>query len=120
MSARQELAGLLEQWHQLSQDEGAAIEAANWAKVAEIQAAKARLQPAITRQKTLFTGANNPFTMQLGRLLSLEARNSELLATQLRRAVTEKAGLDQAQQNLRRLRHSYVQRTGMPALSCYS
>lgn len=104
---------------QLSQDEGAAIEAANWAKVAEIQAAKARLQPLITQQKSQFTGAN-PFTAQVGRLLSLEARNTELLATQIRRAVTEKASLDQSQQNLRRLRHSYVQRHGAPALSCYS
>jgi hypothetical protein len=119
MSARQELAGLLEQWLQLTQAEGAAIQAANWVQVREIQSTKARLQPVITDQKAQLSGAN-PFAAQVGRLLSLEARNSELLAAQLRRVSAEKSSLDQSHQNLRRIHRSYVPQSGAAGWNCYS
>ncbi|MDB6020634.1 MAG: hypothetical protein JWQ04_491 [Pedosphaera sp.] len=119
MNARQELAGLLDQWLQLTQAEGAAIQAADWAKVREIQTTKARLQPAIAETKNKFSGAI-PFPAQVGRLLSMETRNSELLAEQVRRVSAEKASLDQAQKNLRRIQRSYVPGTKAAAWNCYS
>jgi hypothetical protein len=119
MNARQELAGLLEQWLQLTQAEGAAIQAADWTKVREVQATKARLQPAITETKNKFPGTI-PFPAQVGRLLSLETRNSELLAAQVRRVSAEKTSIDQAQKNLRRIQRSYVPRARAAAWNCYS
>ena len=47
MSARKELAGILEQWLQLTRVEGAAIQAALWPAVRRIQARKAALRKSL-------------------------------------------------------------------------
>jgi hypothetical protein len=119
MSARQELAVLLEKWFQLSQAEGAAIQAAAWDQVKNIQADKARLRHSLTEQQQRLPDPN-PFPEQIARLISLETRNSELLAAQLRRAHAEKKSLGQAGKNLRRIQSSYARRQSGTRWNCYS
>lgn len=129
MSAREEMAKILEQWLQLTRAEGGAIESAAWPCLKEIQAAKSSLQNQLSRAKekweaenpgAMFSGPDkHPFRAELGRLLSLETRNEELLAAQLRRAHAAKESLNEAVRNLRNVQQTYVlKRAGI--LNCYS
>jgi hypothetical protein len=125
MSARQDLAVLLEQWFQFTQAEGAAIESAAWAEVREIQARKAALQKALAEVELRLGrensgAARNTFRATVGRLISLEARNAELLAAQLRRARAQQESLNEAERNLHKIQRSYVRRSVPTAWQSYS
>lgn len=118
MSARQEVADLLDQWLQLTQAEAGAIQSATWPSLREIQAAKVCLQKRLTRAtekweaenpgKVLAGPGKHLFRAQIGRLLSLETRNGALLATKLRRAHAQRESLNEAARNLRNVHQSYV------------
>jgi hypothetical protein len=130
MSARKELAGILEQWLQLTQAEGAAIQAALWPAVRRIQARKAALREPFTEaarkcaQEDAAAGPGNPaprpFRAEVGRIISLLSRNGAALAAQLNRARARQESLNQAARNLRRIQHSYVRPQPPTAWHSYS
>ncbi|HUD49550.1 MAG TPA: hypothetical protein VMR33_22175 [Candidatus Baltobacteraceae bacterium] len=129
MGARQEIANLLEHWLQLSQAEAGAIRSASWPSLREIQAAKAGLQKHLSQARQKWESENpgevlagpgkHPFYAELRKLLSLETRNGELLAAQLRRARARRESLNEALRNLRNLHQSYVSKP-RGVLNCYS
>jgi hypothetical protein len=130
MSARKDMARLLEEWLQLTQAEGAAIQSAAWSAVKEIQARKTELQKSLAEAELNWAAENpgdtsgvpapKPFRTEVGRLISLEARNAELLAAQLRRARAQQEALDQAYRNLRKIQRSYARKPLPTAWQCYS
>jgi hypothetical protein len=117
MSARQDITNLLEQWRRLTEAEGEAIRTGAWPSVKELQGAKAGLQrdinAAMEKWKRENPGAapwKHPFRREVDRLISLEVRNSELLAQQQQRLQLEKASSDRALLTLRRVQGSYAQK----------
>lgn len=129
MSAQQETAKILEQWLQLSQAEAHAIQSAAWASLKEIQTAKTRLQEELARARKKWEAENpanalsapgkHPFHAELGRLISMATRNSELLAAQVRRAHAKRESLNEAIRNLRKVQRHYVFKP-KAVLNCYS
>jgi hypothetical protein len=121
MSARQEMAELLEHWRKLTLAEAGAIQSAAWPALREIQAAKAILQKRVAQvgEKTPAGPGRHPFHTELLRLISLETRNSELLAAQLRRAGTERETLNEAARKLRQVHRSYASKPE-GVWNCYS
>jgi hypothetical protein len=126
MNAREDIARLLEEWRTLTQAEGAAIRSATWAKLREIQARKVDLQKSLAFAEANWLAENpaavssKPFQLEIGRLISLESRNAELLAAQLRRARLDQERLEQAGRNLRKVRSSYTLGRASTAWQCYS
>ncbi len=134
MSAREEIARLLDQWAELSQAEGCAIQLAEWQKLKKIQADKAALQRLLTEARQKFDRepeanlsatpslkpAEHPFHQALAQLISLQNRNADLMAAQVKRARAEQEALEQAQRNLRRLQNSYASPTARAAWVSYS
>ncbi len=130
MSARKELAGILEQWLQLTRAEGAAIQAALWPAVRRIQARKAALRKSLIEaartcaEADAAAGPGNPapgpFRTEVGRIISLLTRNGAALTAQLRRARARQESLDQADRNLRRIQRSYVRPQPPTAWHSYS
>ena len=123
------MARLLEEWLALTQAEAGAIQAAAWARVSEIQAGKSALQKSLveTHEKwsrenpqELNSPAGHPFRAELGRLISLESRNGELVAAQMRRARVQQETLNLVTKNLGKIRKSYVAPPSPTVLQCYS
>ena len=125
MSARQDMAVLLEQWLQFTEAEGVAIESAAWSRVREIQSRKAALKKSLAEVELRWLRENSsavpkPFRAEVGRLISLETRNADLLAAQLRRAQAEQESLNDATRNLHKIQRSYVRRQLPAAWQSYS
>ena len=130
MNTRQDIAQLLEQWLQLTKEEGAAIQAAIWPTVKRIQAKKAALQAPLAAAARKWAdedsanGGGNPallpFRAEVGRILSLLTRNGEALAAQLRKAQAEQELLDQGKRNLSKIEGSYVRQLSPAAWHSYS
>lgn len=127
MSARTDIARLLERWLQLTQSEGAAIQSAAWPAVLEIQSRKTELKKSLAQAERNWAAENpsaspaaKPFRAEVGRLISLANRNAELLAAQMRRARAQQEALETASQNLRRIQRSYVRKPLPTAWQCYS
>ncbi|MGP8201486.1 MAG: hypothetical protein ACLQU4_18505 [Limisphaerales bacterium] len=129
MSARKELAGILEEWLQLTRSEGAAIQAAAWPALREIQARKAALRKsfieamrACAAEESGGAGkfAPRPFRAEASRILSLLTRNGAALAAQLSRAKARRELLNQADRNLRKIQRSYVRLHPSTAWQSYS
>jgi hypothetical protein len=120
MNARQDIEKYLGQWFELTQAEAGAIQSAEWTEVREIQSAKAALQKSLTAARErlmaeensglLAPGADEPLRAELGRLVSQESRNAELVAAQMRRARAEQEKRAESLRNLRRLQRSYGRR----------
>ncbi len=120
MKARQDIEKYLSQWFELTQAEAGAIQTSEWTEVREIQSAKAELQKSLTAARErlmaeddgglLPAKTNDPLRLELGRLASLETRNSELVAAQMRRARSEQEKRAESVRNLRRLQRSYGRR----------
>ena len=120
MNARQDIEKYLGQWFELTQAEAGAIQSAEWTEVREIQAAKAALQKSLTAARErlmaeensglLATAADEPLRAEVGKLVSQESRNAELLAAQMRRARAEQEKRAESLRNLRRLQRSYGRR----------
>jgi hypothetical protein len=105
-------------WEQLTQAEGAAIQSGDWSRVAECQQAKQGLQKRIihltesAQAECIETGLDAKIFERdlrpiINNLISMENRNSELIALRRQAADVEKLDLDQASQNLRRVHKSY-------------
>jgi hypothetical protein len=129
MAARQEMADLLDQWLQLTHAEAGAIQSAKWPSLKEIQAAKISLQKRLTQTREKWESENSgetlaglvkhPFRAEIGRLLSLETRNADLLAAKLRKAHAQRESLNEAARNLRNVHQSYVAKSA-GLLNCRS
>jgi hypothetical protein len=120
MKARQDIEKFLGQWLELTQAEAGAIQTAEWTEVREIQSAKAELQKSLTAARERLMAeesggmfapkADDPLQAELGRLVSRENRNAELLAAQMRRVRAEQEKRAESLRNLRRLQRSYGRR----------
>jgi hypothetical protein len=127
MSAEQDIARLLGEWRELTRAEGVAIQSANWNTVQEIQSRKSDLQKSLATAEANWVAENSanqsapkPFRAEVARLISLEARNADLLAAQMRRARAQQETLKQAWRNLRKIQRSYVAKSAPTAWQCYS
>jgi outer membrane PBP1 activator LpoA protein len=113
MKTRQRITMLLKEWLEMTHRESHAIQMGRWSELARIQKAKTALQLPLTdaieqwNTENPAEAASHPFRDEVSRLLALEANNCELLAVR-KREVREKALLlEQALDDLRRLRSSY-------------
>jgi hypothetical protein len=114
MSARETIQKMLSEWGRLSQAEGSAIASSAWLAMKEIQLAKASLQISLTDARQLWLEENPttspnefPFRKEIGHLISLEARNAELLFAQQNRAQQDQKKLEGGRKNLRKIQRSY-------------
>lgn len=130
MIAQKSLFEAYEAWEHLTQSEGAAIRAGDWARVADCQQSKQVLQKQIVsltesaQAECIGTGLDaKNFERDLrpiiNKLISMESLNAELLATKRQAADVEKLDLDQASNNLRRVQKSYSPPTP-PVWNSYS
>jgi hypothetical protein len=124
MNARNELAGILEQWLQLTGKESAAIQSAAWPALKRIQARKTALRQsfAAAAQKCAREDASaaQALTPQAARIVSLLTRNGEALAAQLRKVRARQEVLNQAKRNLSRIKRSYLRPQHSTAWHSYS
>ena len=120
MSAQQQIAGLLDQWLQLTLAEEQAIEAAAWSELKRIQSAKAGLQPPLNEataewaaehsDRPLAETPDHPFRAEVNRLITLEAGNGERLAARIKGARQEILSRETSCRNLRRVHGSYARK----------
>ena len=110
MNARQRITTLLKEWLDMTHRESHVIQLGRWSELARIQKAKAALQQPLTdaieqwKSENPAEAVSHPFRDEISRLLALEAGNGKLLAER-KREVREKALLlEQALDDLRRLR----------------
>jgi hypothetical protein len=106
MTKAAELSKHLANWLQLTEAETEAIQACQWRKLAEIQTSKARLQSWLSPETCAQAGSRQ-LADQIGKLVSLEARNQELLAMQQRKVRQKHEDLERANRNVHRLQLSY-------------
>ena len=118
MNCQETVNALYEDWRLLSETEGSAISTADWARVAQCQDAKQQLQSRIivateALQKEAVANGLNPKRTERGlrpiveRLIQLELRNQELLASRRQSDEFEKAELEKSGRNLRQVQHAY-------------
>jgi hypothetical protein len=118
MNARNELLGVYQQWRQLSETEGEAIQASDWRRVDACQSAKQSLQPLIIK----FTGEAQEDWVRAGidksvmereiravvdDLIRLEHRNGEWVCRQQTAARSQECELEKSTRNLSRVQRSY-------------
>lgn len=119
MNAKQQLLAAYQSWEQLTQGEGDAIKADDWARVRQFQQNKHGLQKEIihlteaAQAECIETGIDpKGFEREMRRiingLIALESRNSEWLSSRRCAAEATRAELDQASHNLRRVQKSYA------------
>ena len=121
-----ELKALFGRWRILTDSETHAIRAAIWPEVAELQERKRELQAQIefwTQKLPHGALTSGSFGVEIQRaiaeLVGFEEENSAFLARQMAARLTERSELEQAGNNLRRLRHSYG-RGGLSTWQSYS
>jgi hypothetical protein len=110
MNARHRITLLLQEWLEMTHRESHVIQIGRWSELGAIQKAKAALQAPLSeaieqwKAESPAEAASHPFREEVSRLLALEADNAELLAVR-KRAVREKTLLlEQALDDLCRLR----------------
>jgi hypothetical protein len=118
MSLPPSLDTLYREWHALTEMESEAIAAAAWHRVADLQGAKTRLQPAILKASAELqpaatarpqdTAWRESLNRMLADLVDLEQHNQALLDRQLAAAQQQRLTLDLSAQNLHRLHRSYA------------
>jgi prefoldin subunit 5 len=115
MNARQELAGIMEQWLQLTQDEGAAIQRSQWQALKRIQARKSALRSSFTEAVQKCAEASGtrhpvlkPFQARAAKIMALLNRNAAALSAQLSRARARQEKLNQTRGNLQKIQRSYA------------
>jgi hypothetical protein len=110
MNPAQEFSALLDQWRQLSEEEGTAISSGAWTHVEHFQSAKTRLQPRITEvtQRIDASIHEKLFRPMLDELMQLERRNNSLLEQKRSAAQEQERSLDRTQRNLRQIHKSYT------------
>jgi hypothetical protein len=130
MSAREEFAAILQQWLQLTREEGAAIQSADWPAVRLIQTRKASLRGSFTAAAHRCAGddkssapvqpASKSFRAEAARILSLLTRNSAALAAQMHQVRTRQEALDQTKRILSKIQRSYFRPRQPRAWNYYS
>jgi uncharacterized protein YaaN involved in tellurite resistance len=130
MTPPDQMALLLRQWLDLSRAESAAIQAAAWPKLREIQSGKAALRQPLDEAFRQWKSTNpaeaasaaalRPFRAQAARLIALEERNAQLLAVRRDQTREKILHLERAARNLRNLRHSYAPPPPPVACNSYS
>ncbi|MGD1085889.1 MAG: hypothetical protein ABSA47_14225 [Verrucomicrobiota bacterium] len=118
MSTEEQMARLLQQWHQMTRAESRAIQAAAWPRLRAIQSDKARLrQPlseAMKQWKAQESSAprgvlsGKPIRAAVSRLIALEERNAQLVAARRQKARDQRLHLERAARNLLRVKKSYA------------
>ena len=130
MNTQQQLMKLYERWGCLTIDEGEAIRAADWAKVAQQQAEKWMIRNQIHASSSqleaeIQAGRVDPKSIHkqihyiVDELIGLEMENERALAEQRQLAQQEQWELQRSTQNLRRLQKAYAPAPG-PAWDSYS
>jgi len=128
MSARENLVDAYGSWEQWTRREGQAIQEGNWIQVGECQRTKRGLQERILRLTEALTSLTSKVqspksgeasqrlgTLDFGletilkRLILLETRNTQLVTDRRQAAESQKAEMENAFRNLRRVKNSYVQ-----------
>ena len=118
MNCQETVNALYEDWRILSESEGSAIASSDWDRVAQCQEAKQQLQDRLivateALQKEAVAQGQNPKRTERGlrpiveRLIQLELRNQELLASRRQAVASEKAELEKTDRNLRQVQHAY-------------
>jgi len=120
MSARDNLAGILEQWLRLTREESAAIQTRGWSALRQIQARKAALREPLASAVRQRNSVPPHLRAQVGRIISLLTRNARVLADQLRQARAGQETLDQARRNLQRIARCYARRPHAARWHSYS
>lgn len=110
MTPADELAELFGQWRSLSEHEGAAIHDSAWSALAQLQSAKARLQPRIEEVSRRIEPATHEarFRGVVEGLMELERRNAALLSRRRREAESVVADCDRSRRSLRQLQRLYI------------
>jgi hypothetical protein len=110
MISTEELASLYEQWRHLTEEEGRAIDAADWSRVAVCQSGKSRLQPRIVEvsQRLDATTHEQQFRPIVAQLMEMEHANRDRLQKQRESAEERKQELDRSSRHLRQLHQAYV------------
>lgn len=109
MNESPSLLGLLGEWKNLGEEEGAGIENGDWAKVAQCQARKTQLQEIITafRNRAGVDPAPEASQELIRELIAMESRNSECLSRRRENLLAERSRVRSAAGNLRRVRSAY-------------
>ena len=110
MTPAEELAGLYDQWHDLTEEEGRAIDAADWSRVAVCQSGKSRLQPRIVEVSSRLEAVEHQqhFQPVVARLIELEQANRERLEQKRESAQERRQELDRSSRHFRQLHQAYV------------
>lgn len=130
MNTQEQLLKLYERWGDLTTDEGVAIGAADWAKVAQYQAEKWMIRNQIHASSSqleaeIQAGLVDPNAIhkqihyRVDELIGMEMENERALAEQRQLAEREQWELQRSSQNLRRLHRAYAPALG-PAWDTYS
>ena len=118
-SVKKELHRLHSRWQCLTQEESAAIAASNWDLAIQHQTSKKRLQEetagakqhlqeVVERCGVDWAQLRSEFLPTVEELISMESRNRELLAAQLRQARARLRETNHSASNLQQLRHAYA------------
>ena len=109
MNSETELNECCREWRRLAAVEGDAICRRDWQLVLDCQKALRMLQPRLLRcSETNAPAAKTNFQAAVSEMIDLERRNLDLLNTLQQSAALKKQRLEQTQQNLRRVQHSYA------------
>ena len=110
MTPDDELAGLYDQWRDLTEEEGRAIEAADWSRVAVCQSGKSRLQPRIVEVAGRIEAAahERQFQPVVAQLIEVEQANRGRLQQQRDSAQERRQELDRSSRHLRQLHQAYA------------
>jgi hypothetical protein len=125
MSAHEEIDSILEQWLQLTEAEGAAIQKGNWPEVKRLQCRKGVLRQPLSEAIRHYAAdparpGSRHFRSRVARLNSLLTRNGALLADQLRRARARQETLNQTRRNLQGIGRIYGRSRSGHAWHSYS
>lgn len=110
MSPTDELAGLLDQWRDLSEQEAQSIDSGTWREVDHLQAGKACLQSRITALLSRIDASifDARFRVVIEELIQLEHRNLAVLRARRGIAKEEEQKLDRTKRNLRQIQKTYL------------
>lgn len=110
MSPELEFTALLDQWRQLTDEEGRAISKGAWTHLEQLQSAKAMLQPRIdeVRQRVDPASHESQFRPLIDNLIAMERRNQSSLSEQHQRAQQQEQDLNRSDRNLRQIQKSYL------------
>jgi hypothetical protein len=110
MSPELEFTALLDKWRRLTEEEGCAISAGNWAQVENFQSAKSLLQPRISEVRERIAPARHEsqFRPIIDELIRLERRNQSLIDNRRKAAQEQERDLNRSDRNLRQIHKSYL------------